>query len=455
MWKVNIRRDRVGVVGLYGSGKTVFLTSVINHLQNHNPLAFRLGRDEREVVFNRELKPRRFPRFPYLECRNRIAENHLWPRKTRDTSEYRFEYLRTDWKLTRGELTLVDFPGERVADLAMAGKSYEEWSDWLVEVFTEHREYRNLAAPYLELTGRDVDPHQCVDAYRELTYQLYLNFRPFATPSTFVVAQNGAWLGEEERREHWREVCFAGLDVESQFAPLSKEARERHPELAQTLAGHYRRYRAEVALPLVKWLRHCDSLVVLVDVLMLLAGGEGMYNGAREHLMVLVDYLRPGTGLLYRLSRGLLDVLPGHRVPLIPDMGCEHRVQRIAFVATKADLVHENERGNLNALLEEMLSPLVKKHRVQRQLDVRYFSCASVKSAESMPDGRLQAFRPGEPDAPELFDPLRVPDHWPLTWQHGKYQYFKVAPWMPPRRDAAPRQFGLDEVMRFALRWDR
>src|SRR5688572_15259034 len=40
---------RVGVVGLYNSGKTVLLTSLINHLQDHDPDRFPLGSKDTRV----------------------------------------------------------------------------------------------------------------------------------------------------------------------------------------------------------------------------------------------------------------------------------------------------------------------------------------------------------------------------------------------------------------------
>jgi predicted YcjX-like family ATPase len=189
--------------------------------------------------------------------------------------------------------------------------------------------------------------------------------------------------------------------------------------------------------------------VVLVDVQMLLAGGEGMYNGARELLELLLDYLQPGVPPMLGWARKAL------QFELLPDHRYGHTLRRVAFVATKADLVGEDSRSNLDALLREMVSPLIRKHRVNRRLDVDYFWCAAVKSTKAAPDGRLQAYRPGETDAPVSFDPVPVPDHWPLTWQPGEYECIRVAPWMPPRRDTAPEHIGLDEVMRFALGWKR
>ena len=44
--RVKTTEARVGVVGLYSSGKTVLLTSLINHLQDHDPDRFPLGSKE-------------------------------------------------------------------------------------------------------------------------------------------------------------------------------------------------------------------------------------------------------------------------------------------------------------------------------------------------------------------------------------------------------------------------
>src|SRR5207248_623069 len=43
IFRVKTTECRVGVVGLYNAGKTVLLTSLINHLQDHDPDRFPLG----------------------------------------------------------------------------------------------------------------------------------------------------------------------------------------------------------------------------------------------------------------------------------------------------------------------------------------------------------------------------------------------------------------------------
>ena len=46
IFRVKTTEARVGVVGLYSAGKTVLLTSLINHLQDHDPDRFPLGSKE-------------------------------------------------------------------------------------------------------------------------------------------------------------------------------------------------------------------------------------------------------------------------------------------------------------------------------------------------------------------------------------------------------------------------
>jgi len=43
MNKIRVSEYRIGIVGGYYTGKTVLLTSLLNHLKHHDPGRFRLG----------------------------------------------------------------------------------------------------------------------------------------------------------------------------------------------------------------------------------------------------------------------------------------------------------------------------------------------------------------------------------------------------------------------------
>jgi len=453
--KFRLRRQQVGVIGLYRSGKTVFLTSLINHLQNHNASRFPVGKQAR-VWFDGELKAVRFEPFPYKERRDLLVNTRRWPEKTRGVSEYGCRYYRSDWHLSRGELSLLDFPGERLADLIMVHASYAQWSDFLLTLFHDHAEYRGLADPYLDLLKQDgLEEGRVIDVYRQLMLGLFMAFRPVVSPSAFLLAPDGRWIGDPDiARDRVMDHCFSGLSADAQFAPLSAEARERFPALHKQFAKRYGAYKRQIALPLSGWMRSCDALVVLVDVTALLAGGEGMYQGNRELLRNLIDLLKPGKSL-FGLSMDLLQnvLYPFDNRPLkrVVDLGWQ-ALSRIAFVATKADKVHESDRDRLRDLVREMTEGLVASHQVKAAaLDVGYFACAAVKSTRSTSDGKLQAYL--GPDAPlTSFTPARVPETWPMTWKHGEFLFPNVAPWVPSRRDAPPDHIELNRVADFLMK---
>lgn len=450
--KFRLCRQRVGVVGLYRSGKTVFLTSLINHLQNHHPHQFRLGRGDVKLTYSGEQKPTRFPAFPYLEYRNQLVNAKEWPVKTRGVSEYCCRYYRSDWRVSRGEITLVDFPGERLADLMMAKASYDEWSDIIMAIFQNHDEYRSLAESYLNsVEGSCISEAAVVDAYRQLLLKLFLGFRPVVSPSAFLLSPDGRWLGDVPR-DQCMDHCFSGLDASKQFVPLFVDARQRNPELRKIFSKRYEEYRRIISLPLSKWMRSCDALTVLIDVTALLAGGEGMYQGNRELLRNLIEQLSPGKSYFGVSVDVLSTVLSPVHGPLNSFLDLNwHEITRMAFVATKADKVHESDRQRLCDLVKEMTEGLIAAHRVRAvSLDVGYFACAAVKSTRSAPDGKLQAYI-GDGDQPSAFMPSGVPEEWPKTWQHGTYHFPNMAPWIPPRRDAAPDHIELNRVADFLM----
>jgi len=450
-------RRRVAVVGLYRAGKTVFLTSFINHLQKHDPDRLPLGKDGRTgITFKQELPPEDgFESFAYLEHRNRLADVGGWPRKTRATSQYRCEFYRSDWRLSRGELAMLDLPGERLADIWMAGCTYEAWSDLILRMFRDHVEYQVCARRYLDLLGEPTPTEdRLIDTYRRTLAELFLSFRPVISPSTFILQENGRFVADQAPDRRFEE-SFVGLDRENQFVPLCDEVRRREPALTSVFADRYAHYRDQVVRPLAEWMKSCEELVVLVDVTTLLAGGLGMYEGNRELLKRLLEYLNPGLGfwdIPLEVLKTLLKINPWQS--LLGDFlnPTKRKIRRVAFVATKADKVHESQRQKVLFLLRDMVRDLIDTYvEGSMSLDVQYFVCSAVKSTCSTADGRLQAYLPRN-EALQEFTPSEVPGEWPPDWRHGEYCYPDVAPWMPPRRDAPPEHLELNRVVDFLLR---
>src|SRR5947209_10765059 len=153
-WKFRISECRVGIVGLGYSGKTVLLTSLINHLQDHDPCRFRLGRDRKVDLRKFEELPvvGSWGRFDYKRHRDRLVQGHLkWVDKTKDCVQYVCQFERSDWHNHVIKIKLFDLPGERVADAIMAGMDYAKWSDRMLGIMDSDQEYKDYCGWFLQV----------------------------------------------------------------------------------------------------------------------------------------------------------------------------------------------------------------------------------------------------------------------------------------------------------------
>ncbi len=441
---------RVGVVGLYHSGKTVFLTSLINHLQVHDSDLCPIGRGELKMEAFRELPAGEdFETFDYERYRQSLVERQSWPEKTRAVAEY-----RCAMKMRRGEraggdaiLSFLDIPGERLADMFMAKRSYEQWSDQILRFLEIRPEYREHAADYIAtMNDPTTDWPTLLHAYRTLLARLIFNYKPIVTPSTFIVDRDGGYPSRDDWTiERLAEVRHSGLAANQQFAPINAAARARWPQSAAAFRVNYDAYKLAVLDPIAEWLGNCDVLVVLIDVTTILASGLGMYEGNRELLEHLLRAADPGRGGLATLANWVVKILS------LGFAGCP-AVEQVVFVATKADKVVRDDRQKMHGLLKTMTQRLTAGFE---GLTTTWAVCSAVDSTADCGDGRLEGFpmRAGQSSRgePETFIPSQLPDDWPDDWPAGRFSFPDVLPIIPPRRDALPRHIGLHQVIDIIL----
>ena len=125
-FKIKKISRKIAIIGTARAGKTVFLTSLINHLLEHNRQDFVVGERVPVQISNFRLVsvPARVGhKFNYGACRDALVHQGEWPEKTRDTSHFICNFERSDWKFSRNELHFFDLPGESFADAAIAGFS--------------------------------------------------------------------------------------------------------------------------------------------------------------------------------------------------------------------------------------------------------------------------------------------------------------------------------------------
>jgi predicted YcjX-like family ATPase len=447
--RVKTTECRVGVVGLYNAGKTVFLTSLVNHLQDHDPDRFTLR--ERSVAvrkFRRHPPDPGWSEFNFAGNRDSLVHKGKWPAKTRDRFQFACQFERSDWTFSDCLLKLYDLPGERIADAAMAGRSYAEWSDHIIAVIRDDSSFRKCCTPFLTLIEKpDAAEADLVAAYKLSLANLILSFKPLVSPSTFLLDTYGRLAGPATA-DGLAAARQTGLGPDTEFVPLP--APLRGTPFGNVFASRFDTYRDAVVMPFFRALKACHSLVVLVDVTMLLAGGVGMYDDTRQILRDLFYVLDPGESVLGTVGRNLAKVFLPHE--LRPGW-----ITRVAFVAPKLDLVHPTDRDRMLTLLKRMAGKLSEN---RDGLSAEFFNCSAVVSTKPLPaegNGRVLVGVPLRdadgrkvPPGPEQrFTPSALPDDWPLEWGPGQYSFPEVYPQVPMRKDCPPEQINLDKVLNF------
>jgi uncharacterized protein len=468
--------QKIGVVGIYNSGKTVFLTSLINHLLHHDSGDFKIS----PSAFDRKLARlpligKAFPRgplvikkahplplkeaqapFDYDRFRDDLMRNGIWPEKTCDTSHYRIKFQLSSRWLRELCLHFFDFPGERIADAAIAVLNFDQWSDHTLKRVETDAGYRDLAREFLDLqVGPLKDKNELLHQYKIALARFRRNFRPLITPSSFVLNSAGTLIDSHQPPETMIQNRYCGLGPDCEFVPLSQTLRRAHPGLAEEFKSAFEQYKNRIVLPALNHLRSCDRLIVLVDLPTILNSGPLMANDVHDITRDLLDFCRPGKNILEKLYA--LSGLPFLLRRMALESLANTRITRIAFVASKCDLVHEQDRDHLLLLLKELIANLPEIHP---GVETNFYSCCAAQSTVSDPHSHALI---GTPEftpigsAPQfveekLIQVSRVPAHFPDHWEPGDFCFPDFKPKrFPGLKTRPPKQMGLDKVFSFVV----
>jgi uncharacterized protein len=432
---------RIGVTGLARAGKTALMTSIAANL-----LAMSTGRRTLPALSatlqGRDIKvtvaPSAATSIPQFAVPSHlaalVADPPRWPDRTMSVSR-----LALDLEIPRAgllsafgprvwRLEFLDYPGEWLLDLPMLGQSFAEWSSVTMRrledpeiqpqthdflAFVRGLPRRAIADEALALTG-----HQLyVAMLRRLRDEAGLSF---LQPGRFLMPSPGD-------APPWT-LFFPMVEQ----GPLQDLLKDRY-------AAYLDAVRRELMAPSFGSL---DRLVVLADVLSALHRGMTAFADAQMALAAAADALRwqrswgDWLGALARLE------IPGRAI------------ERVAFVATKADHVAARQRGNLAALMRHLTS--VPHGSATSEV----FALASVRCTEDIVEtleGRpVSAVRGrilGNSKAAKSY-PGEVPDLPPddLFWTHRFLALPDFEPLRPPEngRGGVPH-IALDSLLAFLL----
>ena len=399
---------RLGITGLSGAGKTIFVTALVQHLtlaarvaalggKNVLPV-FRVHADGRLVRGMIEPQPDdAVPRFAYedhiatLTGPGGDADRRAWPDSTRRISELRLtlEFEReTGFGRRTSQLTidLVDYPGEWLLDLPLLGKSYQHWSqDTFDASLTPAR--APLAAEWRAyVTG--LDPAAVADeSVAQKAAALFTSYLRAcrAEPISASALPPGRFLmpGDLEGSPL---LTFSPL-------PLAEGSEIDPQSLAGMMARRYDAYRNHVVRPFFRdHFARLDRQVVLVDVLAALNAGVAAVRDLEQALAEVLNAFRTGKNtLLTTLLRP--------------------RIDKILFAATKADHLNHVSHDRLEAILRRLTArAIARSENVGATIDV--VALAAVRATREANVGRGGSALPavvgipmaGERIGDEIFD---------------------------------------------------
>ena len=457
---VRPRFRRIGITGSSLTGKTVFLLSLINHLESGDLDVSTNRNKPGSIPYFKKLdlsRDKKKIEFPYDEFRKHLAAGH-WPRRTTDQWFYRCRFRRPNHGIIEwDEVEFFDFPGERLADVLMFDADYATWSDRLWSLLKSDPKKADRAAEFLRLAeSSEPKLEELTVAYKGALAALILDCQPLVSPSTFLLDEHGV-RARGETIDKILAGRVAGLE-KAEFAPLPAAARASFSALESEFAKRYCGYKKAVVEPFQRHLLECHQLVYLIDVADILASGPMKLNDTKQMIGELFRCLEPSRNIMRRFGRGVFNFVAS---AVGKHWSC---IERIAFVASQVDRVHRDDREKLSGLVKQ----LVGNHRKNNGFDaaaVGFSYCSAARSTQSVVGRRFlkgrptHEFRNGKPQSlPLVGDPLELevpelPERWPTQWSAEAYSGFThFHPEVPAVHDQPPDQIGLDEIMRFLLK---
>lgn len=443
------RHLRLAVTGLSRSGKTAFITSLVNQLLNiHSGARLPLFSVARE---GRLLGVKRVPqrdmgtaRFSYDEG---LAQLYgippAWPTPTRGVSEMRLalRYRSQDSLLRHFKetstlyLEIVDYPGEWLLDLPMLTQDYLDWSQQMLGLLQGDR--AEWARPWRELCA-SLDPMAPADenrlaqiaaAWTDYLHRCRQEGLHFIQPGRFVLPGEMAgapalqffpWpLPDEAGRSH-----LAQAEKGSNIRMLQQRY---HYYCQHVVKGFYQNH----------FLRF-DRQIVLVDCLQPLNSGPQAFNDMRLALTQLMQSFHYGQRTLFRrLFSPVID--------------------KLLFAATKADHITADQHASMVSLLQQLVQDAWQNAAFEG-ITMECLGLASVQATESgrveqggemipalrghrLQDGQALTFYPGEV-------PARLPEN--SFWQRQGFRFEQFQP-QPLSLDRPLPHIRMDAALEFLL----
>jgi predicted YcjX-like family ATPase len=440
----------LAVTGLSGSGKTAFITSLVNQLIEANEAAhlpfFSVVRESRLVGVKRDVQPNlTFSRFAYEDAMAKLTQTSPeWPSSTKGISQVRLKikykksrglskYLTEDATLT---LDITDYPGEWLLDLPLLDMDYAHWSMHCQEELSDPVRQKLASVFFTSIEHLDLNAQGDELALQKIA-ELYSQYLVNCQDCGYQLLQPGRFIlpGELSGAPVLHFFPITKLQLEQQGVDLSNPVKGSNVEL---LSHRFKQYKTQVVQPFYKeHFKRFDRQVVLVDCLSALNRGFHSYQDLQKALNWLMGSFQYGSSnVLNRLFQPKID--------------------KLVFAASKADHITPDQQSNLVKLLESMLHSA----RKQIQFDGVSTESTAVSAIRASKSGLGQLNGENIPVLQGINEqgsvitlfPGEVPQSCPGPefWKQQQFEFPKLSPPLMNKEHALPH-IRMDQVIDFLL----
>ncbi|QJR81105.1 GTP-binding protein YcjX [Alteromonas pelagimontana] len=425
---------RFTITGLSRSGKSMLFTSLMTILKyrseekyNCLPLLKRLPVELVESMWLEPIKD--FPLFP-IEQHIAALESGNWPHPTEELYGFKLVIrLKQTNRFTKFVLPhkdvvfeFIDYPGEWITDLPMLSKSYAQWSDsaWAQQMSEPQNSFAEDWHEFVRHFDFDSEPTpqritDVVTAYRGYLHNAKTNGISMIQPGSFLISGSGF------------------DSQQSGFAPLpSKITSDVSHPWYQVFNKHYNHFANSWLAPLkASTFKETDKQIILIDLF------EGL-NHSKQHLYQLKE----------TLSHLAETFVYGNPSWFEKNVLRKNEIGRVAFVATKADLVPQSQKANLLSLLRQVSEGATAKFK-DKPVVFEHFLVSAIQATDpgTQPNSLRYTNAEGQymqasfEDLPANLKDMAADEHFP------------VLPAQVPA-DYLPRMLngrGLDRLFQFLL----
>jgi len=442
----------IAVTGLSRSGKTAFITSLVNQLINQSPdsqLTFFDPVHEQRFIAAKRMpqKHLHIARFDYDKAMSAFATQPTqWPEPTQGISELRLairykpkqSLLKYATDMATLTIDITDYPGEWLLDLAMLDQTYEQWSMQMTSLLKQSPRVER-AQGFIDSIN-EVDPWQAADEQllANLSAQYTELLQYFHHQLGLSVIQPGRFILPGE---------LAGAPI-LQFFPYThfeqldgnRYQNSKDDTLIGMLKARFIEYKERVVKRFYReHFRQFDRQIVLADCLSVLNNGADSFTDLQYAMQLILDNFRYGkSSLISRLFAPKID--------------------KLLFAATKADHLTSEQHPALTSLLDQLV------HQSKQQISfsniqMKTLAIAAVRATEtglSVYQGKkipvLRGYQLSDHQLLTIFPgtvPSQLPDQ--QYWQSQAFKFINFAPLNSVSAHQLLPHVRMDQVLQFLL----